>query len=113
MTPTTIVYSLSAFIFLIGWLGLYRTGSWIPVIISGAIALITFALGYWRETAAAGSYGHWALIGWLVICVGLFLASAFELVGAHTNPQPGSRWIFLSEALFAVLALIAVVMDKK
>lgn len=103
-----VVAAFAIFVFLIGWLGLYRTGSWIPVIISSAIALITFALAYWRHTGAAGAMGHWALVSWLVICLGLFLASAFEMVGAHTNPQPGSKWIFLSEALFALIALLAL-----
>lgn len=102
---TQVLYLYSAFVTLIGFLGLYRTGSWIPVFISIGIALITLALLAWYRSGSSAGRGVMAL--WLSICLLVFVASALDMVGAHANPQPGYRWIFGSEAFFAALALFA------
>ena len=100
-----VLYLYSAFVISIGFLGLYRTGSWVPVFISVGIALITLALLAWYRTGSSAGRGVMAL--WLSICLLAFLGSALDMIGAHTNPQPGYRWIFGSEAFFAALALFA------
>ena len=104
MGAKTVIRLYSGYIALIGFVGLYRTGSWVPVFISLGIAVIT--LGLLSLYVRKPGPGKPIMAVWLVICLGAFLASAFDMVGAHTHPQPGYRWIFLSEALWAVFALM-------
>jgi len=103
MNNKQLILALAGYIFLMGLVGYFRTGSLAPIIISGSMALITALLGRYQSPRKP-KLRKW-LIGWLIICFALFVGSALGLVVAHQNPQPGQEFVFGSMALFTGYAL--------
>lgn len=109
-TLKRLIIYLSSYIFLMGLIGFFRTGSSAPIIISGSMASITFLLGTFaaRENKGARKW----LVRWLFVELVLFIASALQLVGAHQNPQPGQELIFGSMALFTTYVLYRLLLNR-
>lgn len=103
MKNKQIILMLAGYIFLMGLVGYFRSGSFAPIIISGSMALITGAFGRYFSPLRP-RLRRW-LIAWLVICIVLFALSALELVSAHQNSRPGHELLFGSLALFSGYAL--------
>ena len=93
----------AGYIFLMGLVGYFRSGSYAPIIISGSMALTTAGFGRYFSPHRP-KLRRW-LVAWLVVCIVLFALSALEMVGAHQNPQPGHELIFGSLAFFSGYAL--------
>ena len=105
------VWALALYIFLIGFVGFFRTGSAVPILINGVIAAITGLLATLLYQKVNGARVVTSL--WLAASVGLYGYMTFFRVEAHANPRAGQPIIFGSMALFALLAFIAVIRSKR
>lgn len=89
---------------LMGLIGLFRTGSIVPVLITGSLALLTFLLGwlvYRGSRRALVIATVWAALNTL-----LFTYIAVVPVGPHDPTRIGSTYIFGSMALVAFLIFV-------
>ena len=101
------VWAFALYVFLIGFVGYFRTGSAVPVLINGIIAAISalIALFLFRKI----TFARIATAVWLAAMTCLYSYLTFFRIAAHANPPPGEPLIFGSMALFALIALAVVV----
>lgn len=111
MKQYQIFYLLAGFVACIGLAGYLRTGSPIPLLINGIIGLITIVAGWTLAKRYSG--GRLFAVIWSFICTGLYTYMTFMPVEAHTNPRPGSKYMFGSMALFSLIALVSTVRNKQ
>lgn len=111
LSDSRLIKLFALYVALIGFLGLYRTGSWVPVFISLGIALITLAFAAYYRTGTKA--GKWSLVSWLIVCLAGFIGSAYNLFGSHAEPSLTSQLMFLSEAAFAAFVMWRVVFGAK
>lgn len=111
MKQYQIFYLLAGFVACIGLAGFLRTGSPIPLVINCIIGLITIVAGWTLAKQING--GRLFAIIWSLICTGLFTYMTFMPVEAHTNPRPGSKYMFGSMALFSLIALLSTIRNKQ
>lgn len=83
---------------LFGWL---RTGSLVPLVITGSAGFLTLLLGLWLRTPSYLA-GILALF-WFAIFGSATLYSAFGKISAHTQARPEAVYLFLSMAILCGL----------
>jgi hypothetical protein len=105
------VWALALYTFLIGFVGYFRTGSAVPILITGVIAVITGLLATLLYQKVNGA--KIVTLLWLAASVCLYGYMTFFRVAAHANPRSGQPIIFGSMALFTLLAFVVVVRSKK
>ena len=104
-------WGLALYVFLIGFVGYFRTGSTVPILITGVIAAITALLAFLLYQKMNGAKVVTSL--WLAASVCLYGYMTFFRIAAHANPQSGQPIIFGSMALFALLALVVLLGSKR
>lgn len=99
-----IIYIFCAYIVAIGLLAIYRTDSFIPLYINVGIAAVTLLIA--NLIRKGHEVARPVLTGWLAVLVLTYGYQAFKILAVHTNPRPGSKYIFASMAVMALLTLV-------
>ncbi len=105
------VWAFALYVFLIGFVGYFRTGSTVPILINGVIAVITVLIAFFLYRKL--TFARVGIAIWLASLTGLYGYLTFFRIAAHAHPHPGQPLIFGSMALFALMALIVVIRSKK
>ncbi|HOD66753.1 MAG TPA: hypothetical protein PLR32_09000 [candidate division Zixibacteria bacterium] len=89
-----------------GAVGLARTGSPIPLLINSALALLTLilALVVSRDSRRV----LLAATVWVALCVLLYTYMTIIPPAAHNPSRPGSKYLFGSMALVALIVLVGL-----
>lgn len=104
-----LVMTLGLYVFIMGVVGLIRTGSVVPVLITGSIALITLVIALFVQRGSRRSLviaTVWAGLNTLV-----YTYVALMPIGPHDPNRTGSVYIFGSMALVALLVFFGLAGD--
>lgn len=101
-----LVMTLGLYVILMGVVGLIRTGSVVPVLITGSIALVTLLIAMFVQRGSRKALIFatvWAAINTLV-----YTYIAIMPVGAHDPNRSGSPYIFGSMAVVALVVFFGL-----
>jgi hypothetical protein len=102
-----VYFGLAIYFGAVGVFGLLRTGSVVPLLITGGAGVITALLGM-RLRVGSHIARKLGLV-WFVTFATASLYSAFGSISAHTQARPEAIYIFLSMALLCVVALVLTI----
>jgi len=100
------VFALSAYMLIMALLGVVRTGSVIPLVILGSVAVVTFGLGLGVRRGSRNAMQF--TLAWLAFNAVITGYEVFWRNPAHGQPRPGHALIFGSLALFSLVVLVLV-----
>jgi hypothetical protein len=97
------VLYLSFWMAVVALLALIRTGSWVPLVIAGSLALATFLVGL--VSRYDGAPARAVAVVWVALIFVINGYQVFFRLKAHGQSRPGSPLIFGSVAVFALVVL--------
>lgn len=106
-----IVFFLGVYMIAMGVAGYVRTGSWVPLVITGAIGLVTIFLGIGIRRGSRTALVVTVLWFGLNVMVDTYLT--IGEIAAHPEPREGSQFIFGSMALLSLIALVLLLPELR
>ena len=107
MKSHRLLYRVALLMIIVGILAWVRTDSAVPFVITGSIGIFTGILAYLNRNGSRPVYV--ITLVWMAAMVIVLGFQTFYTVGAHANPQPGSRLIFGIMAAAYLIALIVLI----
>ena len=107
MKSHRLLYRVALLMIIVGILAWVRTDSAVPFVITGSIGIFTGILAYLNRNGSRPVYV--ITLVWMAAMVIVLGFQTFYTIGAHSNPQPGSRLIFGILAAAYLIALIVLV----
>lgn len=102
---------LAVYIAAMGVIGLIRTGSIVPLLITGGLALVTLVMALMARRGSRG--GLVVATVWTGLNVLLYTYLAITPVSAHDPNRAGSEYIFGSMALIAAIVFFGLIGDLR